>query len=115
MDPGSGRIGDNRRVRRPGPVLLYTTARAGLFAVTLVVLYLAGMRQLFLLLVAVLVSGILSYVLLGRLRDEMSSSVVERGQAFRARMRARTTAEDEADDARRAASDEPPSDPDRPG
>jgi hypothetical protein len=108
-------IGDNRSVRRPGPVLLYTAARVGLFLATLVVLYVAGMRQFLLLLVAVLVSGILSYVLLGRLRDQMSSSVVEHGQAFRGRLRSRTTAEDEADDARRAAlGEQPPTDPGEP-
>jgi hypothetical protein len=106
----TARIGDNRPVRRPGPVLLYTAARVGLFLATLVLLYVAGMRQLLLLLVAVLVSGILSYILLGRLRDQMSSSVVEHGQAFRSRMRSRTTAEDEADDARRAALGEDPPD-----
>jgi hypothetical protein len=112
----SGGIGDNRPVRRPGPVLLYTAARVGLFLAALVVLYVAGMRQLLLLFVAVVVSGILSYVLLGRLRDQMSSSVVEHGQTFRSRLRSRTTAEDEADDARRAAlGEQPPTDPGEPG
>ena len=69
----------------------------------LAVLYVLGMRHLLLLLAAVLVSGLLSYVLLGRIRDAMSASVVARGQAVRTRFRERTEAEDAADEARRAS------------
>jgi hypothetical protein len=96
-------------------VLVYTTARVAVFAVVLVVLYALGMRQILLLATAVVVSGLLSYVLLGRLRDSMSAAVISRGESMRARFRERTQAEDAADDARRAAAaadqgaaDEPP-------
>jgi hypothetical protein len=100
-------------------VLVYTTARVGIFAVVLIILYAFGMRQLLLLIAAVLVSGLLSYVLLARLRDRMSASVISRGQAMRTRFRERVEAEDAMDDARRAAeaeadSDEPPGPPGSP-
>ena len=83
-------------------MLVYTSARVAIFAVTLAVLYAAGMRQLLLLVVAVLISGLLSYPLLSRQRDAMSQAVVERGSGLRQRMRERTEAEDAADDAMRA-------------
>jgi cell division protein FtsW (lipid II flippase) len=97
-------------------VLVYTSARVAIFAVTLAVLYAAGMRQLLLLLVAVLVSGLLSYLLLSRQRDAMSRAVVERGEGLRQRMRERTEAEDAADDAMRSGGSgqgEPDPDQDR--
>jgi Protein of unknown function (DUF4229) len=90
-------------VRGPGPFLVYTALRVGVFAVTLAVLYLLGMRQLLLLVVALLVSGLLSFVLLSRHRDAMSTAVTERGSSLRRRMREATEAEDAADDAMRAA------------
>jgi hypothetical protein len=83
-------------------VAQYTSARIALFAVTVAVLALLGMRGLLLLLVAVVVSGLLSYVLLSRQRDAMSASVVRRSETMRQRMRERTEAEDAADDAARA-------------
>ncbi len=83
-------------------MLVYTSARIGIFAVTLGVLYAVGMRQVLLLLVAVVVSGLLSFLLLSRQRDAMSHAVVERGTGLRQRMRERTEAEDAADDAMRA-------------
>jgi hypothetical protein len=82
-------------------VLVYTSARIAIFAVTLALLYAVGMRQVLLLVVAVLVSGLLSYLLLSRQRDAMSQVVVERGTGLRRRMRERTEAEDAADDAMR--------------
>ena len=89
-------------MRGPGPVIVYTASRLALFALTLVVLYAFGLRQLLLLLVAVLVSGLLSYVLLSRQRDAMSQAVVERGHGLRQRMQEATEAEDEYDEAMRA-------------
>jgi biopolymer transport protein ExbB/TolQ len=87
---------------RPSPVLVYTSLRLGIFVVTLGLLYWLGMRQLLLLIVAVLVSGLLSYVLLGRQRDAMSASVARRGANLRQRLQESTESEDEADDAMRA-------------
>jgi ABC-type transport system involved in cytochrome bd biosynthesis fused ATPase/permease subunit len=92
-------------VRGPGPVLRYTSARLAVFVVVAAVLALLGMRGILLLLVAVLVSGLLSFVLLSRQRDAMSASVVQRGASLRQRMKEATEAEDEADDAMRAESE----------
>jgi Protein of unknown function (DUF4229) len=84
-------------------MLVYTSARLALFVLVAAVLALLGMRGVLLLVVAVLVSGLASFVLLARQRDAMSAAVVERGGRLRQRMRERTEAEDAADDAQRAA------------
>jgi hypothetical protein len=80
-------------------VLVYSSSRIAIFAITLAVLYAFGMRQVLLLAVAVVVSGLLSFVLLSRQRDAMSAAVVDRGSGLRQRMRERTEAEDAAADA----------------
>ena len=90
-------------MRGPGPVLVYTASRLAVFVVVAAVLALLGMRGILLLLVAVLVSGLLSFVLLSRQRDAMSQAVVRRSASVRQRMREATEAEDAADDAARAA------------
>ncbi|MEV0667114.1 DUF4229 domain-containing protein [Actinomadura luteofluorescens] len=59
-------------------VILYTLARAAIFAVTAGVLALFGARGFLLLLLALLISGVVSYVLLSAQRDRMSA-VVTRG------------------------------------
>lgn len=100
-------MSENLRVRSPGPVLVYTAYRVALFFVTLVVLYALGLRQLLLLVVAVLVSGLLSFVLLSRHRDAMSQSVIRRGHGIRDRMREATESEDEYDEAIRAQAEHP--------
>lgn len=86
------------QVRRAGhghPVLLYTAARIGLFAAAGGVLYLVGARGLVLLLFALLASGMLSFVLLGRLRDAVSLRVSERSAEHRARREEKLQAEDD--------------------
>jgi hypothetical protein len=93
-------------VRGPGPVLVYTAFRLGVFVVVAAILALLGMRGILLLLVAVLVSGLLSFVLLSRQRDAMSQAVVQRGTSLRQRMKEATESEDAADDAARAAADQ---------
>jgi hypothetical protein len=55
--------------------LAYTSARILLFLAVLVLLYVAGLRSLALLAVALLVSGILSFFVLSRARDRMSTSL----------------------------------------
>jgi hypothetical protein len=124
-------LGHNLCVKRFGPVVGYTSARLVLFILTAIVLALLGMHGVGLLLVALLVSGLLSYVLLTRMRDAMSAAVVARtartgrtdgtdgtdrdGGArpsgrlarMRTRLDERTRAEDEADDAARAVDDPP--------
>ncbi|GAA4150137.1 DUF4229 domain-containing protein [Actinomadura keratinilytica] len=59
-------------------VLVYTAARLGIFLATAGVLWLTPMQKapLFLLLGALLISGLISYVLLSAQRDAMSASVV---------------------------------------
>jgi membrane protein implicated in regulation of membrane protease activity len=58
------------------PLLVYTLSRLGLFAVAFGVLYLIGLRDwLWLLVAAVLVSGVASYVLLSKQRDEVSQQI----------------------------------------
>ncbi|MFI6293749.1 DUF4229 domain-containing protein [Nonomuraea sp. NPDC050790] len=58
------------------PVLVYTASRIGLFIVTLGVLYLLGLQNpLVLILVAFLISGVASYVLLSKQRDAMSARI----------------------------------------
>ncbi|GIH22422.1 hypothetical protein Aph01nite_07320 [Acrocarpospora phusangensis] len=59
-------------------VIVYTLSRLGLFAVALGVLYLLGLRTYALLAVAFLVSGLASYVLLSKQRDEVSTRISER-------------------------------------
>ncbi len=56
------------------PVLVYTLLRVLLFVVAFGVLYLLGLQNLFVLtVVAFLVSGVVSYVLLSKQRDAMSA------------------------------------------
>ena len=82
--------------------LAYTSARIGLLVVSTVLLYLAGARGLLLLLLAFVVSGIASFVLLSRQRDVMSGALMTRlksrrprGPGFRARLEEGARAEDE--------------------
>jgi hypothetical protein len=81
--------------------LVYTSARFVLFLVALVVLYFAGARGLLLAALALLVSGIASFVLLSRQRDVMSGAVSarlrgvrNRAGEFRARLNEGTRTED---------------------
>jgi Protein of unknown function (DUF4229) len=82
-------------------VLAYTTARLLLFVAATGLLYLAGARGLLLLGLALLVSGIASYVILSRQRDRMSGALSARLSGargrideFRSRLDAGTRAED---------------------
>jgi hypothetical protein len=76
----------------------YTSARILLFVGATGLLYLAGARGLLLLGLALLVSGIASYVLLSRQRDAMSGAIASRLQGLRGlgrRLDAGTRAEDD--------------------
>ncbi|MFJ2028408.1 DUF4229 domain-containing protein [Streptosporangium sp. NPDC087985] len=60
------------------PVFVYTASRLGLLAVTFGVLYLLGLRQPLILLVAsLLISGVASYVLLSKQRDAVSERITK--------------------------------------
>ena len=67
--------------------LAYTSARFVLFLVALVLLYVAGARGLLLAALALLVSGIASFVLLSRQRDVMSGALTNRLRGVRTRAR----------------------------
>jgi len=82
--------------------LAYTCARILLLVISVFLLYLAGARGLLLLALAFVVSGIVSFVLLSRQRDLMSSALMarirnarQRAAGFRARIEQGARAEDE--------------------
>ena len=83
--------------------LAYTASRLMLFLVVLVLLDLAGARGLLLIALALLISGLLSYVLLSRQRDAMAGSLSQRllgrgrANSFRARLNEGARAEDTED------------------
>jgi hypothetical protein len=74
---------------------IYTTSRILLFAVVLGVLYLVGARGLLLIGAAVLISGIVSFIVLSRQRDAMSGAITSRITNFRERLDEGTRAEDD--------------------
>ena len=88
------------------PVLKYLVARLALFVVAVTVLGLLGARRELALFGGLLVSVLLSYLLLRRLRDPATAAVVERVEG-RTRRRASRADEDalvedeQLDDARR--------------
>jgi len=82
--------------------IAYTTARILLFVAVTALLYLAGARGVLLLGAALLISGVVSYVLLSRQRDAMSGALMarlknrrSRGPGFRARLEEGARAEDQ--------------------
>jgi cell division protein FtsW (lipid II flippase) len=75
--------------------LAYTSARILLFVAALGLLYLAGARGLLLVGLALVVSGIVSFVVLSRQRDMMSGALVSRVRRFRDRLDDGTRAEDD--------------------
>lgn len=80
---------------------VYTLARLGLLLACAALLHLLGARGLLLVVLAVLTSGLASFLLLTGLRDAMSAALVERRRLARA-LEAGTAAEDAEDEARRA-------------
>lgn len=75
--------------------LAYTTARILLFVAATVLIYLAGARGLLLLALALLVSGLISFVLLSRQRDAMSGALSNRLRRVRERIDKGAAAEDD--------------------
>jgi NADH:ubiquinone oxidoreductase subunit 2 (subunit N) len=69
-------------------------ARLAIFAATAGVLALLGARGFLLLLMALLISGVVSYVLLSAQRDRMSSVVVSGVRAKRQKFHRSLTKED---------------------
>ncbi len=75
--------------------IAYTTARILLFAAATGLFYLAGARGLLLLALALVVSGIASYIVLSRQRDAMSGALMNRFRTMRERIDEGAKAEDE--------------------
>jgi hypothetical protein len=75
-------------------VLAYSAARLALFAAAAGVLFLVGARGLLLVALAVLFSGLASYVLLSRQRDAMSSALVSAVRGGRRKIEEARTKED---------------------
>ena len=98
--------------------VFYTISRLLLFIVVLLLLDLAGARGLLLISLALLGSGLLSYVLLSRQRDAMAGSLGNRltgrlrgGNSFRDRLNEGARAEDAEDADDEPAPASPPSPP----
>jgi hypothetical protein len=85
--------------------LKYTLLRTLLLLATGAVLYLLGMRGVLLLLVALVLSGLASVVVLRGPREQASAALSGRLTSIRTRMDERTGAEDAWDDAQRSAGD----------
>jgi hypothetical protein len=86
----------------------YTLARLGLVAAAAGLLWLIGLRGPVLIVLAFIVSGLASFVLLRRQRGAFAEMVDRRARRIRERMAEAQVAEDAADDAaRRPSSDEP--------
>jgi Protein of unknown function (DUF4229) len=76
--------------------LSYTLGRVLLFFAALGLMYISGARGLLLVGLALLISGIISFVVLSRLRDAMSGSITSRISSFRERLDEGSRAEDDA-------------------
>ncbi len=74
--------------------LSYTLLRLLLFFAVAIILALFGVHGITLLVVALIISSIISLPLLSRLRDRMSSSLSGRVTGFRSKLDAGTKAED---------------------
>jgi Mn2+/Fe2+ NRAMP family transporter len=83
--------------------LAYTSARILLFVVGVVLLYLVGARGILLLGLALVVSGIASFVLLSKQRDAMSGALAAR---LRNRREATTSLRSRLDEGARAEDDD---------
>ena len=75
--------------------LAYTAARILLFVAALGLLYLAGARRLMLVGLALVASGIVSFVVLSRQRDAMSGALFSRFRQVRSRLDEGARAEDD--------------------
>jgi hypothetical protein len=75
-------------------VLRYTTLRLAIFVLAMALLWLVRVRGLLLVAIALVISGLASYVLLQRQRDAMSAQVAEATERRRQRARARAARED---------------------
>jgi len=97
IDPSSS-LADLPRPRRPHAILRYTTLRLALFVLALVVLWLVRIRDgVLLVAIALILSGLASFVLLARQRDAMSAQLHEAAQRRRIKAQLRASREDVPD------------------
>jgi Protein of unknown function (DUF4229) len=85
----------------------YTLARLGLVVVVAGVLWLLGLNGPTDIVLAFIISGLASFVLLRRQRGALAQTVDARARRIRERMAEAEAAEDAADDAARAAQADP--------
>lgn len=76
------------------PFVQYTAARLALFLACWGVLWLVGAKGVLGVLIALIVSGLISYVVLDKLRDRFGSAVAGRVMSLRLRFAAGRAAED---------------------
>lgn len=97
--PDDAPTADAGGVARQHPVVVYTLLRLTMLAAVGLVLYLVGLRDIWLLLLAFLVSGVLSAFLLTRPREGAALGITSAFRGINARIDASTRAEDDdADD-----------------
>jgi Mn2+/Fe2+ NRAMP family transporter len=77
------------------PTLAYTGLRLLLFVAALLLVYLLGARGFLLIGLALIISGILSFILLWRQRAAMSGALVNSMRSFRQRLDEGTRSEDQ--------------------
>jgi hypothetical protein len=77
------------------PVVVYSLARLGIFLAVAAVLYALGARSLLLILLAALISGLLSIRLLARQRDAVAARLTERPVRRGGRLDDAASAEDD--------------------
>jgi len=95
---------DQPAPRRPHAILRYTTLRLALFVVALVVLWLVRVRDgVLLVAIALVLSGLASFVLLARQRDAMSAQLHEAALRRRTKAQLRAAREDVPDTVDEAA------------
>jgi hypothetical protein len=95
----------------PHPVLVYTLKRFALLVAVGAILYLVGLRQVWLILFAFLISGVIAAVVLNRSREGASYGITSAISRVNARIDASARAED-IDDLDDVAPVEPGRDPD---
>jgi hypothetical protein len=84
---------------RSHPLIRYTSARIALFVVAVLVVWLVRLASgVLLVIVALLISGLASFALLGRQRAEVSAALFERRERQRVRRLAAYQDEDQDDD-----------------
>jgi ABC-type protease/lipase transport system fused ATPase/permease subunit len=90
--------GDQPAPRRPHAILRYTTLRLALFVLALVVLWLVRIRDgVLIVAIALVLSGLASFVLLAGQRDAMSAQLHEAAQRRRVKAQLRAAREDVPD------------------